>query len=186
VDPADDDRLRGAPGGDRRDGLVSAHAPIGSLHGEPGSVAVLTPLMSADGMIVAASTTLLAKSRSAAGAASCPGALLVVGSVASLAANVAVAEPTATGRLITGWPSLELIAWYELLMRQDAGPPTPGHPGSGRAAPVRMSRCGSLPLMFAMRIIRCHRQLDPPAFSATRDPPRHQVLARPRSGTRRT
>ena len=37
---------------------------------------------------------------------------------ASLAANVAVAEPTATGRVIAAWPSFALIASYELLMRQ--------------------------------------------------------------------
>ena len=69
-------------------------------HGQPGWVAALTPL-SVDGMIVAAST-----------------ALLVTGSVASLAANVAVAEPTATGRVIAAWPSFALIGSYELLMRQ--------------------------------------------------------------------
>jgi hypothetical protein len=57
------------------------------LHGQPGWVAALTPL-SVDGMIVAASTTVLA-----------------TGSVASLAANVAVAEPTAAGRVIAVWPS---------------------------------------------------------------------------------
>jgi hypothetical protein len=41
-----------------------------------------------------------------------------MGSVASLAANVAVAEPTLTGRVIAAWPSFALIAAYELLMRQ--------------------------------------------------------------------
>jgi hypothetical protein len=61
-------------------------------------VAALTPL-SADGMIVAASTTLLAESRSGA-RGPLPWALLVVGCVAGLAANVAVAEPTTTGRVI--------------------------------------------------------------------------------------
>lgn len=45
-------------------------------------------------------------------------ALLVIGSMASLAANVAVAEPTATGRVIAAWPSFALIAAYEMLMRQ--------------------------------------------------------------------
>ena len=43
---------------------------------------------------------------------------LVAGSVASLAANVAVAQPTSTGRVIAAWPSFALIAAYELLMRQ--------------------------------------------------------------------
>jgi hypothetical protein len=87
------------------------------LHGQPGWVAALTPF-SVDGMIVAASTTLLADSRSGGRGGLLPWVLLVVGSVASLAANVAVAEPTATGRVIAAWPSFALIAAYELLMRQ--------------------------------------------------------------------
>ena len=62
-------------------------------HGQPGWVAALTPL-SVDGMIVAASTTLLAESRSGRSGGALAWALLVAGSVASLAANVAVAEPT--------------------------------------------------------------------------------------------
>jgi hypothetical protein len=87
------------------------------LHGQPGWVAALTPF-SVDGMIVAASTTLLADSRSCGRGGFLPWTLLVAGSVASLAANVAVAEPTATGRVIAAWPSFALIAAYELLMRQ--------------------------------------------------------------------
>jgi hypothetical protein len=69
-------------------------------------------------MIVAASTTLLADSRSGGCGGSLPWALLVAGSAASLAANVAVAQPTATGRVVAAWPSFALIAAYELLMRQ--------------------------------------------------------------------
>src|SRR5580692_859316 len=87
------------------------------LHGQPGWVAALTPL-SVDGMIVAASTTLLADSRSGRRGGLLPWALLVAGSTASLAANVAVAQPTMTGRAIAAWPSFSLIAAYELLMRQ--------------------------------------------------------------------
>jgi len=98
-----------------------------ALHGQPGWVAALTPL-SVDGMIVAASTTLLADSRSGSRGGVLPWVLLIVGSVASLAANVAVAEPTPTGRVIAAWPSFALIAAYELLMRQvrfsAAGVPT--------------------------------------------------------------
>ena len=48
-------------------------------------------------MIVAPSTTLLADSRSGGRGGILPWALLVSGSVASVAANVAVAEPIATG-----------------------------------------------------------------------------------------
>jgi hypothetical protein len=87
------------------------------LHGQPGWVAALTPL-SVDGMIVAASTTLLAESRSGNRGGFLPWALLIVGSAASLAANVAAAEPTLTGRVIAAWPSFSLIAACELLMRQ--------------------------------------------------------------------
>lgn len=92
------------------------HALV-ELHGQPGWVAALTPL-SVDGMIVAASTTLLADSRAGERGGALPWALLVVGSVASLAANVAVAEPTTAGRFIAAWPSFALIGAYELLMRQ--------------------------------------------------------------------
>jgi hypothetical protein len=86
------------------------------MHGQPGWVAALTPF-SVDGMIVAASTTLLADSRSGARGGSLPWALLAVGSLASLTANVAVAEPTVTGRIVAAWPSFALIGAYELLMR---------------------------------------------------------------------
>src|SRR5439155_10868471 len=86
-------------------------------HGQPGWVAALTPL-SVDGMIVAASTTLLADSRSGRAGGVLPWALLVAGSVASLAANVAVAEPTLIGRVIAAWPSFALTASFELPTRQ--------------------------------------------------------------------
>ena len=92
------------------------HALV-ELHGQPGWVAALTPL-SVDGMIVAASTTLLAESRSGSRGGVLPWVLLAVGSVARLAANMAVAEPSATGRVIAAWPSFALIGSYELLMRQ--------------------------------------------------------------------
>jgi hypothetical protein len=88
-----------------------------ALHGQPGWIAALTPL-SVDGMIVAASATLLAESRAGRRGTALPWALLVVGSVASLAANVGVAEPTLTGRVIAAWPSFALTASWELLTRQ--------------------------------------------------------------------
>jgi Protein of unknown function (DUF2637) len=88
-----------------------------ALHGQPGWVAALTPL-SVDGMIVAASATLLADSRSGRRGGVLPWALLVAGSAASLAANVAVAEPSLIGRVIAAWPSFALTASFELLTRQ--------------------------------------------------------------------
>jgi len=92
------------------------HALV-ELHGQPGWVAALTPL-SMDGMIVGASMTLLADARAGSRGGVLPWLLLPVGSVASLATNVALAEPTATGRVIAAWSSFALIAAYELLMRQ--------------------------------------------------------------------
>lgn len=81
------------------------------VHGQPGWVAALTPF-SVDGMIVAASTTLLADSRAGERGGMLPWALLAVGSAASLAANVAVAQPTTVGRAIAAWPSFALIGAY--------------------------------------------------------------------------
>lgn len=100
-------------------------------HGQPGWVAALTPL-SVDGMIVAASTTLLADSRSGGKGGVLPWALLVAGSVASLAANVAVAEPSLIGRVIAAWPSFALTASYELLTRQVRGGAAPAGSGDGQ------------------------------------------------------
>src|SRR5262249_24042764 len=104
------------------------------LHGQPGWVAALTRL-SVDGMIVAASTTLLADSRAGDRGGVLPWALLVIGSAASLAANVAVAQPTAAGRVIAAWPSFALIGAYELLMRQvPRSAASEGRPQRPRAA----------------------------------------------------
>jgi hypothetical protein len=74
------------------------------LHGQPGWVAALTSL-SVDGMIVAASTSLLAESRAGRSGGWLPWVLLATGGAANLAANVAVAEPTVTGRVIAALPS---------------------------------------------------------------------------------
>jgi hypothetical protein len=114
------------------------------LHGQPGWVAALTPL-SVDGMIVAASTTLLADSRSGGKGGVLPWALLVAGSVASLAANVAVAEPTLIGRVIAAWPSFALTASYELLTRQVRRGAAPtesadGQPRQSQTAPVSAAK----------------------------------------------
>lgn len=123
-----------------------------ALHGQPGWVAALTPL-AVDGVIVAASTSLLADSRHGARGGLLPWALLAMGTVASLAANVAVAEPNAIGRIIAAWPSFALIGSYELLMRQvrHAAPETRPHrlrrePEVGQSAGEGMAEPGQRPL----------------------------------------
>jgi hypothetical protein len=86
-------------------------------YGETSWTAALLPV-SVDGMIVVASMSLLVDSRQGRRSGLLPWVLLVLGSAASLAANVAVAEPSLVGRLIAAWPSCALIGAYELLMRQ--------------------------------------------------------------------
>jgi hypothetical protein len=86
-------------------------------HGEGAWASALIPL-SCDGMIVASSMALLSDSRLGGRGGLLPWALLIVGALASLAANIAVAEPTLIGRVIAAWPSFALTCSYELLMRQ--------------------------------------------------------------------
>jgi hypothetical protein len=86
-------------------------------HGEGPWASALIPL-SVDGMIVASSMSLLLDSRLGRRGGVLPWALLITGALASLGANIAVAEPTVAGRVIAAWPSFALTASYELLMRQ--------------------------------------------------------------------
>jgi Protein of unknown function (DUF2637) len=95
VDRVDDHRVCGAAGGDRGHGLHMHQLVAG--HGQPGWVAALTPL-SVDGMIVAASTALLADSRSNGWGGLLPWALVVIGSVASLAALLLLARVLRSGQ----------------------------------------------------------------------------------------
>ncbi|KAA9376252.1 DUF2637 domain-containing protein [Microbispora cellulosiformans] len=86
-------------------------------HGEDHLAAVLIPI-AVDGLIVVASMSILLANRSGSRGGLLAWSLLVVGSLASLGANVAIAESTVIGRIIAAWPSLALIGSYELLMSQ--------------------------------------------------------------------
>ncbi|GIH73439.1 DUF2637 domain-containing protein [Sphaerimonospora thailandensis] len=86
-------------------------------HGEDHLAAVLIPL-AVDGLIVVASMSILLANWYGSRGGLLAWSLLVVGSLASLGANVAVAEPSLIGRIIAAWPSLALIGSYELLMAQ--------------------------------------------------------------------
>lgn len=87
------------------------------LHGEDPLAAALIPL-AVDGTIVAASMSLLLASRYGSRGGVLPWTLLIIASLASLSANVAVAEPSLIGRVIAAWPSFALIGAYEMLMSQ--------------------------------------------------------------------
>lgn len=103
--------------------LIAGVVSFGHMHelalraGEERFTAALIPF-SVDGMIVASSMSLLVDSRSGRRGGLLPWTLLILGSGASLAANVAAATPTVEGRVIAAWPSFALMGAYELLMRQ--------------------------------------------------------------------
>jgi len=82
--------------------------------------------ISVDGLAVAASMTMLVRRRAGQRAGLLPWAALLFGLGASLAANVAAAEPTVVGRLVAAWPPVGLLLSYELLMQQHG---TRGGPG---------------------------------------------------------
>jgi hypothetical protein len=79
--------------------------------------------ISVDGLAVAASMTMLVRRRAGQAAGVLPWAALLLGLGASLAANVAAAEPTVVGRLVAAWPPVGLLLSYELLMQQHSGRP---------------------------------------------------------------
>ncbi|MFG1697265.1 DUF2637 domain-containing protein [Nonomuraea sp. NPDC049309] len=86
-------------------------------HGEDQLAAVLIPL-AVDGTIVVASMSILLANRYGSRGGFLAWIMLLIGSLASLGANIAVAEPSLIGRLIAAWPSAALIGSYELLMAQ--------------------------------------------------------------------
>jgi hypothetical protein len=79
-----------------------------ALRGQPGRVAALTQV-SVDGMTVAASNMLPAGARSGCRAEVPRWVLPTAGGLASSSANVAVAKPIITGRIIAAWRSFPLI-----------------------------------------------------------------------------
>jgi len=77
--------------------------------------------ISVDGLAVAASMTMLVRRRAGQPAGALPWVALLLGLGASLAANVAAADPTVAGRLVAAWPPVGLLLSYELLLQQTRG-----------------------------------------------------------------
>ena len=101
----------------------------------------LLPL-SVDGLVIASSMALLTRRRAGLPGGRLAWCALLGGVGASLAANVAAAEPTATARVVAAWPALAFAVAFELLLQQRRvpvvepavdDPPSPdpvvGHPG---------------------------------------------------------
>ena len=77
----------------------------------------LLPL-SVDGLVIAASMVLLTRRRAGLPGGRLAWAALLGGVGASLAANIAAAEPTVTARLVAAWPALAFAVAFELLLQQ--------------------------------------------------------------------
>jgi hypothetical protein len=74
--------------------------------------------VSVDGLMIAASLVILARRRRGLAAGWLPWVSLVGGVAASVAANVAQAEPNVVARLISAWAPVAALLGVELLMRQ--------------------------------------------------------------------
>ncbi|WP_338324747.1 DUF2637 domain-containing protein [Nonomuraea polychroma] len=74
--------------------------------------------LAVDGMIMASSMSILLASRYGRRGGALAWILLIIGSLASLGANAAVADPTLIARVIAAWPSFALIGAYEMLVGQ--------------------------------------------------------------------
>ncbi|MPZ64551.1 MAG: DUF2637 domain-containing protein [Pseudonocardiaceae bacterium] len=81
----------------------------------------LLPL-SVDGLMVAASMVLLTRRRAGLPGGALAWCALLAGVGASLAANVAAAEPTITARLVAAWPAVAFAVAFELLLEQRRQP----------------------------------------------------------------
>lgn len=109
-------------------------AEVGRRAGE-GWRALLLPL-SVDGLVVAASMSLLVARRASVPGGWLPWSALLGGVVASVGANIAAAEPTTTARIVAAWPAVAFAAAFELLLQQRRVPaPVPADP-TAPAAPV--------------------------------------------------
>lgn len=96
---------------------------LAELAGE-GRRAWLLPV-SVDGLVVAASMSMSVRRRAGLHAGALAWTSLPAGIGASLAANVAAADPTMVGRVVAAWPPVALLLAWELLMQVRA-PATAG------------------------------------------------------------
>ena len=98
---------------------VAAYMSYGHLRavaeGQGEDAAALFPI-SVDGLIVAASLVLLARRRSGLPGGVLPWAGLLLGVLATIAGNIASAEPTTVARLVAAWPPVAFALSYEYLL----------------------------------------------------------------------
>jgi len=87
---------------------------LAAAHGDTGWHAHAFPL-TIDGVEIVASLVLLADRRAGRRSGWLPWAALVIGTAASLAANIANADTGTISRIIAGWPALALLIAVKLL-----------------------------------------------------------------------
>jgi hypothetical protein len=92
-----------------------AHMRSLGLRAGEGWRADVLPL-SVDGLLVAASLVIYVRRRAGLHAGWLPWLGLVLGVLASVAANIAAAEPTVLGRVVAAWPPLAFALSFELLV----------------------------------------------------------------------
>lgn len=95
-------------------------------------------VMRLGGGLVAASMVLLSRRRAGLPGGWLPWTALLAGVGASLAANIAAAEPTITSRLVAAWPAMAFAVAFELLLQQRrADPATTEQTGRETAVPAQ-------------------------------------------------
>jgi hypothetical protein len=87
---------------------------LAAAHGDAGWHAHAFPL-SVDGVEMVASLVLLADRRAGRKSGWLPWAALTIGTAASLAANIAIADNGIISRVIAGWPAVALLIAVKLL-----------------------------------------------------------------------
>jgi len=123
---------------------VAAYMSYGHLRAVAESqgedAAALFPI-SVDGLIVAASLVLLVQRRGGQPGGALPWAGLALGIAATIAGNIASAEPTTLARMVAAWPPIAFALSYEFLLTllRPADPRPVAEPATGA---VRVGEAG--------------------------------------------
>lgn len=112
--------------------------------GERPEVAYVLPI-SVDGMLIVASTVMVDDKRTGGRVRWSARIAFVAGVAASVAANIAAAEPTAGARIVAAWPAVALLLVVEMLARTrrpEAVQPLPAPPPTALSSNVGAPRQG--------------------------------------------
>lgn len=126
--------------------------------------------VSIDGLVVAASMVLLTRRRACLPGGWLAWGALAAGVLASLAANMANAEPTTTARLIAAWPAAAFAVAFELLLQQRRAELAEPSPAFASPAPAFIP--ADIPAAVDEReAIHVTRDASPPEVASTSPAP---------------